>query len=144
VFSHGSPRLTLSLSGKNTSTEIREVEEREASVEQEKEDAFLVSAVSEGYGHLTETFLWMGGLHQFHTFPFHTFTQWRGLEETLLPIQFQPLPSAGCFPPAQAAQGPLRPHLEHLQGWGIHNSLGNLCQGCTALWITGFYNSLSN
>lgn len=53
VFSHGSPRLTLSLSGKNTSTEIREVEEREASVEQEKEDAFLVSAVSEGYGHLT-------------------------------------------------------------------------------------------
>lgn len=33
--------------------EIREVEEREASVEQEKEDAFLVSAVSESYGHLT-------------------------------------------------------------------------------------------
>ena len=26
----------------------------------------------------------------------------------------------GCHVPAQVAQGPIQPGLEHLQGWGIH------------------------
>jgi len=33
------------------------------------------------------------------------------------------LPWAGCPPPTQAAQGPVQPGLEHLQGWGTHSSL---------------------
>jgi len=37
---------------------------------------------------------------------------WLGMERTLTSIQFQPLPWAGCHPPAQAAQGPIQPSLE--------------------------------
>jgi len=33
---------------------------------------------------------------------------------------------------AQAAQGPIQPGLEHLQGWGTHSS-GQQCQHLTAL-----------
>jgi len=48
------------------------------------------------------------------------FIEWLRLEGTLKVIQFQPLPCAGCPPPAQAAQGPTQPGLECLQGWGIN------------------------
>ena len=33
-------------------------------------------------------------------------------------------PGQGCLPPAQAAQGPIQPGLECLQGWGTTASLG--------------------
>ena len=39
----------------------------------------------------------------------------------------------GCPPPAQAAQGPIQPGLERLQGWGTTASLGILGQGIAAL-----------
>ena len=40
-------------------------------------------------------------------------------------IQFQPHCYAqGCQPPAQAAQSHIQPGPECLQGWGIHNLLG--------------------
>jgi len=32
-------------------------------------------------------------------------------------------------PPAQAAQGPIQPGLEHLQGWGTHNFSGQTLPG---------------
>ena len=32
----------------------------------------------------------------------------------------------GCYPPDQAAQGPIQPGLEHLQEQGIHNYSGQL------------------
>uniref|UniRef100_A0A8B9TVM6 Fibrinogen C-terminal domain-containing protein n=1 Tax=Anas platyrhynchos TaxID=8839 RepID=A0A8B9TVM6_ANAPL len=38
----------------------------------------------------------------------------------LKPFQFQPLPWARPLPPAQAAQSPIQPGLEHFQGWDIH------------------------
>jgi len=31
------------------------------------------------------------------------------------------MPWAGFYPPDQAAQGPIQPGLEHLQGWGVHS-----------------------
>ena len=31
----------------------------------------------------------------------------------------------GCPPPAQAAQSPIPPDFEHLQGWGTHSSLSS-------------------
>jgi len=41
----------------------------------------------------------------------------------------------GCQPPYlmldQAAQGPIQPGIEHLQGRGIHNLSGWLCQSLT-------------
>ena len=41
-----------------------------------------------------------------------------------------PTPCSGqcCPPPAQAAQGPIQPGLEHLQGWGTTAPLSTLCQ----------------
>ena len=32
-----------------------------------------------------------------------------------------PCHGQGCHPAAQAAQGPIQPGLEHLQGWGTHS-----------------------
>jgi len=46
-----------------------------------------------------------------------------------------PLLLTGCPPPDQAAQGPIQPGLELLQGWGIHNFFGQPVHGsyhCTA------------
>jgi len=37
--------------------------------------------------------------------------------------------------PDQAAQGPIQPGLEHLQGWGIHNLSGQLFQHLTTLIV---------
>ena len=48
----------------------------------------------------------------------HRITEWFGLEETPKPTHRQ-----GCPPPAQAAQGPIQPGLEHLQGWGKISSV---------------------
>jgi len=36
----------------------------------------------------------------------------------------------GCQPPAQAAQSHIQPGLECLQGWGIHNLLGQPVPVC--------------
>jgi len=35
------------------------------------------------------------------------------------------MPWADCLPWDQAAQHPIQPGLEQLQGWGIHSSLGS-------------------
>ncbi len=46
---------------------------------------------------------------------------WKGLQSPFSP---KPLSWAGLLLPAQAAQGPIQPGLEHLQGWGTHNLSG--------------------
>ena len=46
----------------------------------------------------------------------------RGLKDQLVPT---PQPWAGSHPSAQAAQGPIPPGIERLQGWGTHSSLGS-------------------
>ena len=45
----------------------------------------------------------------------HRIIEGFGLEGTLKPIQFQPLPWAGCSSPGQAAQSPIPPGPERLQ-----------------------------
>jgi len=40
--------------------------------------------------------------------------------------------------PAQAAQGPIQPGLEHLQGWGLHNLYGQLFQHLITLLVKNF------
>jgi len=42
----------------------------------------------------------------------------------------------GCHPAAQAAQGPIQPGLEGLQGWGTHSFFGQQCSGQDALPFT--------
>lgn len=42
--------------------------------------------------------------------------EWLRLEGTLKPTQSNPLLWAGCHPPYQAAQYPIQPGFEHLQG----------------------------
>ena len=56
-----------------------------------------------------------------------------GLEQTLNPIKFHLAAMGWLPPPAQAAQGPIQPGLEHFQGWGIHSFFGQQCQCLTAL-----------
>ena len=55
----------------------------------------------------------------------HRITEWPGLKRTTMLIQFQP---PCCVhvdqPPDQAAQSHIQPGLECLQGWGMHNLLG--------------------
>lgn len=48
----------------------------------------------------------------------HSLIEWAGLEGTSEITQPQPLPWAGCPPPAQGAQG-LMHGLGYLQGWGL-------------------------
>ena len=62
----------------------------------------------------------------------HIIIEWPGLRRTSKVIQFQP-PSyvQGRRPPDQAAQSHIQAGLECLQGWGIHNLLGNLFQCIT-------------
>ena len=61
---------------------------------------------------------------------FQRVTEWPGLEGTSKIMNLQPPPATGQVhqPPNlildQAAQGPIPPDLEHLQGWGIHNFSG--------------------
>jgi len=66
-----------------------------------------------------------------------------GLEGTSRIMKLQPHPPRqGHQPvhliPAQAAQGPIQPGLEHLQGWGIHSLSGQLFQHLTALIVKNF------
>jgi len=49
-----------------------------------------------------------------------------------------PTPCYGPQPAAQAAQTPLKPGLECLQGWGIHSLLGQPVQCVTTLWVKNF------
>jgi len=44
----------------------------------------------------------------------------------------------GRHPAAQAAQRPIQPGLECLQGWGIHSLLGQPVQCVTTLWEKSF------
>ena len=54
-------------------------------------------------------------------------------------IEFQPpCYVQGHQPPDQAAQSHIQPGLECLQGWGIHNLLGNLFQCVTSLCVKNF------
>ena len=51
--------------------------------------------------------------------------------------------SAPCYvqghqPPDQAAQSHIQPGLECLQGWSIHNLLGQPVQCVTTLWVKNF------
>ena len=49
---------------------------------------------------------------------------WRGPQSPSSP---NPCHGQDCHPPAQAAQGPIQPGLERLQGWSTTASLGSLC-----------------
>ena len=72
-----------------------------------------------------------------------------GLEGITKITQLQPPRyGQGCHPPAQAAQGPIQPGLECLQGWGTHSFSGQLCQCLTTLSLkisplTSYLNLLS-
>ena len=59
-------------------------------------------------------------------------TGWLGLEGPSKPTQPHPLPWAGLPPTSSAAQGPIQPGLERLQGWGTTASLGS-CAGASLL-----------
>ena len=51
--------------------------------------------------------------------------EWPGLKRSTMIIEFQPpCYVQGRQPPDQAAQSHIQPGLECLQGWGIHNLLG--------------------
>ena len=58
----------------------------------------------------------------------HRITGWLGLEGASRITKLHPL----YLIPAQAAQGPIQPGLEHLQGWGIHSLSGHCPQLCSA------------
>ena len=69
--------------------------------------------------------------------------EWLGMEGTSRIIKLQPpCYRQGCQPPHfildQAAQGPIQPGLEHLQGWGIHSLSGQLFQHLTTLIVKNF------
>ena len=54
-------------------------------------------------------------------------TEWLRLERTLNITELQPqCRGQSCRPPDQAAQGPIQPGLECLQGWGILSSSGQV------------------
>jgi len=58
----------------------------------------------------------------------HRIIEWVGLEATVKPTRFTHFhpPAMGWLPPpAQAAQVPIQPGLEHLQGWGSTAALGS-------------------
>jgi len=46
------------------------------------------------------------------------------------------MPWVGCNPPAEAAQGPIQPGLELLQGWGTHIFSGQPVPGPLGIWGT--------
>jgi len=51
----------------------------------------------------------------------HRITEWFGLEGISKPTQYPPW--AGLPSTSAAAQGPIQPGLEHLQGWGTTAAL---------------------
>jgi len=69
----------------------------------------------------------------------HRIIEWPGLKRTTMIIEFQPpCYLQGRQPPDQAAQSHIQPGLECLQGWGIHNLLGQPVQCVTTLWVKNF------
>ena len=57
--------------------------------------------------------------------------EWPGLKGTTMIIYFQlPCYMQGRQPPDQAAQSHIQPGLECIQGWGIHNLLGQPVPVC--------------
>ena len=57
--------------------------------------------------------------------------EWPGLKRTTMISEFQPpCYVQGRQPPDQAAQNHIQPGLECLQGWGIHNLLGQPVPVC--------------
>jgi len=61
----------------------------------------------------------------------HRIIEWPGLKRTTMIIEFQPACYVqGCQPLDEAAQSHIQPGLECLQGWGIHNLLGQPVPGC--------------
>jgi len=54
----------------------------------------------------------------------HRIIEWPGLKRTTMIIQFQPPAMCSYQSLDQAAQSHIQPGLECLQGWGIHNVLG--------------------
>jgi len=74
---------------------------------------------------------------------FHRVIKWLGLEGTSRIMKLRPLHHRQSHQPpnlilAQAAQGPIQPGLECLQGWGIHSLSGQLFQHLTTLIIKNF------
>mgnify|MGYP001852764137 CR=1 FL=1 len=65
---------------------------------------------------------------------YHRNIDWLKLEQTfkdhLVP---NPHFGQGCHPPVQAAQGPIHPGFERLQGWGVLSSLDSLYQCLSTL-----------
>ena len=67
----------------------------------------------------------------------HRIMQWPGLKRTTVIIEFQsPCYVQGCQPLDQDAQNHIQPGLECLQGWGIHNLLGQPVPVCHFLLIS--------
>jgi len=69
----------------------------------------------------------------------HRIKEWLGLEDTSRIMDLQPPHHRqGHQPPHlkldQAAQGPIQPRLEHLQGWGIHSLSGFLFLNKSQFW----------
>ena len=78
-----------------------------------------------------------------------------GITEKGFALPFLLLPSSSCrllssssssswhgqghLPLDQVAQNPIQPCLEHFQGWGIHNFLGNLFQCLTTFTVNNFF-----
>ncbi|SFW05231.1 Uncharacterised protein [Chlamydia abortus] len=57
--------------------------------------------------------------------PYHGMIEWPGLKRTTMIVEFQaPCHVQGRQPLERAAQSHIQPGLECLQGWGIHNLLG--------------------
>ena len=61
----------------------------------------------------------------------HSIIEWPGLKRTSKIIEFQP-PCHGqsCQPLDQDAQSYIQPGLECLQGWGMHNLIGQPVPEC--------------
>jgi len=55
----------------------------------------------------------------------HWVIEWFELERTLKPTQFHPVLWTGLPPTSSAAQDPIQPGLERLQGWGTTASLSS-------------------
>ena len=73
------------------------------------------------------------------TLLFHRIIEWPGLKRTTMIIELQPPCCVQGHQPAdQAAQSHIQPGLESLQGWGIHNILGQPVQCVTTLWVKNF------
>ena len=64
--------------------------------------------------------------------------EWLRLEGTLKLTQSHLMPWAGLPPSSSAAQGPIQPGLECLQGWGTTASLGSCASASPPQVLTCF------